>query len=307
MVTNSKILVAGGSGFIGSNLISELILKGNEVVCLSKNHIKFEKRIKNVNYIEHDLRHPIKKNELKNFSDIEYIINCSGYINHNHFQMDGKDIFSNHFEIIHNLIDLALILKPVSFIQIGSSDEYGKRNSPIKESVREEPLSPYALGKLASTHYLRQCYLKGILNTVVLRPFLVFGERQNKQRFLPYLIENCKNDREFKVTKGEQIRDYLYIKDFNKALIKCLKNKNAYGEIINIGSGIPISIKEVILEVQALIGKGKPIFGGISYREGESMDLYANIEKAKRLLNWSPKHDFKKSLEKVINWYSNND
>ena len=64
MVTNSKILVAGGSGFIGSNLISELISKGNKVVCLSKNYIKFEKRIKNVNYIEHDLRHPIKKNDL---------------------------------------------------------------------------------------------------------------------------------------------------------------------------------------------------------------------------------------------------
>ena len=89
-------------------------------------------------------------------------------------------------------------------------------------------------------------------------------------------------------------------------MIKCLKNKNAYGEIINIASGIPISIKEVILEVQAFIGKGKPIFGGINYRESESMELYASIEKSKRLLNWSPKHDFKRSLEKVINWYSNN-
>ena len=76
-----------------------------------------------------------------------------------------------------------------------------------------------------------------------MRPFLVFGEMQGNDRFLPYLINNCLNDREFKVSKGEQIRDYLYVKEFNKGLIKALDNKNAYGEVINIASGNPIGIK----------------------------------------------------------------
>ena len=130
---------------------------------------------------------------------------------------------------------------------------------------------------------------------------------QSKNRFLPYLIENCIKDREFNVTKGLQFRDYLYIKDFNQALIKTLNNEKSYGEIINIASGIPILIKDVVSEVNKIIGKGKPIFGGIDYRENESMELYADINKAKNILNWEPKYDFKKTLKSVIKWYYENE
>ena len=90
----------------------------------------------------------------------------------------------------------------------------------------------------------------------------------------------------------------MYIKDFNLALIKALKNQNAYGEVINIASGIPISIKEVIECVTDITGKGKPIYGGIEYRKGESMNLYADIVKAKKILQWEPKFQFKDSLKK---------
>ena len=153
---------------------------------------------------------------------------------------------------------------------------------------------------------MQQCYRQGIINTVVLRPFLVYGERQSKERFLPYLIDNCLNDREFKVSSGEQLRDYLYIKDFNTALINALNNENAYGEVINIASGIPIAIKDVIKTVKELIGGGKPIIGGLKYRKGESMKLYADIEKAKIILGWEPKYEFRDSLRKVIDWYAKN-
>ena len=89
-------------------------------------------------------------------------------------------------------------------------------------------------------------------------------------------------------------------------LIKALNNNDAYGEVINIASGKPISIREVIESVKEIIGKGKPIFGGLDYREGQSLELYANIEKAKKILNWEPKCEFKKTLKDVIKWYSQN-
>ncbi len=98
----------------------------------------------------------------------------------------------------------------------------------------------------------------------------------------------------------------MYVKDFNNALIKALNNKDAYGEVINVASGIPISIREVTETVKEIIGKGKPIFGGLDYRKGESMELYSNIEKAKKILNWKPKYELKSSLKEVIEWYSKN-
>ena len=155
--------------------------------------------------------------------------------------------------------------------------------------------------------FLQQCFRQRILNTIIFRPFLVFGEMQNKDRFLPYLIDSCKKNKKFKVSRGEQIRDYLYIKDFNNAIIKSINNKNAYGEVFNIASGRPISIKEVIFNVREIIGKGEPILGGIDYRKGESMELYANIDKARDLLNWQPQFEFKDALKKVIKWYLENE
>lgn len=306
MVKNSKILVAGGSGFIGANLIKELISSGNEIISISKNKPLKKKELEKVKYIFHDLTRPLSKDIFKYLSDVQYIVNCSGYVDHSSFLNGGKNVLKDHFESTFNLTNLAINLKVESFIQIGSSDEYGENNSPISESIRESPISPYALGKVSSTHYLQQCFRQGLLNTVVIRPFLVYGEGQNKNRFLPYLIDNCINNREFKVTKGAQIRDFLYIKDFNLALIKALKNQKAYGEVINIASGIPISIKEVIECVTDITGKGKPIYGGIEYRKGESMNLYADIVKAKKILQWEPKFQFKDSLKKVINWYREN-
>ena len=305
MVKNSKILVAGGTGFIGSNLILELISKGNEVISVSNCHNK-KKSIKKVVYITHNLSKPFEEKEVKLFSDIEYVINCSGYIDHRDFLNGGKEVFYNHFEALYFLTNLAIKIKAKALIHLGSSDEYGCNSSPLNEKNRESPETPYALAKQASTHYLQQCYRKGTLNTVILRPFLVYGEGQTKKRLLPYVIDNCLNDREFKVSLGEQIRDYLYIKDFNSALIKALNNKNAYGEVINVASGIPISIRKVIETVKEIIGKGKPILGGLDYRKGESMELYANIDKAKRILDWEPEYEFKETLEKVIDWYKKN-
>ena len=306
MVKNSKILVAGGSGFIGSNLISDLLSLENEVISISKNNIKIERKIKGAKYICHDLCKPIKKDQFTLIKDIDYIINCSGYVNHNNFQNGGKEVFNQHLESVYLLTNLAIDLNVKTFVQIGSSDEYGKKQSPINESIREKPMTPYSLAKLASTHLLEQYNAKGILNSVILRPFLVFGENQSKDRFLPFLIDNCIKDKEFKVTYGEQIRDYLYIKDFNRALINTLDNEKAYGQVFNIASGIPISIRELIIYVNQIIGRGHPIFGGIDYREGESMNLYADIDKAKKLLFWKPQFELKKSLKKVISWYQNN-
>ena len=304
MVRNSKILVAGGTGFIGENLINELLSLGNEVVSISIRKIKTAKNIK---YIFHDLTMQLNKKDLLYLSDIDYIVNCSGYVDHTNFKNGGKSIFNNHFQSLYLLTELGIKLNVKSFIHIGSSDEYGISKSPIKENIREMPISPYALGKLTCTHYLQQCFRQGLLNAVILRPFLVFGERQKTNRFLPYIIKECLNDREFKVTKGEQKRDYLYVKDFNNAVLKSLNNKKAFGEVINIASGNPITIREIINKVQNNIGKGRPIFGGQEYRQGESMELYANIKKAKDILDWYPKSNFDQSLNKVINWYKNND
>ena len=118
MVKNSKIIVAGGSGFIGSNLISELISNGNEVISISKSAHNIKRKVDSARYIFHDLKQPIKQDLFKSFANVEYIINCSGYIDHSNFRNNGKEVYYEHFNSLITLTNLAIDLNIKTFVQL---------------------------------------------------------------------------------------------------------------------------------------------------------------------------------------------
>ena len=98
-----------------------------------------------------------------------------------------------------------------------------------------------------------------------------------------------------------------YVGDIVNAILISLKSKNAFGEVINIASGFAISIKDIVEIVQSIIGSGNPIYGEIVNRCHENMQLYADISKAKKLLNWEPKVHIKEGLIKTISLTSESD
>ena len=121
---------------------------------------------------------------------------------------------------------------------------------------------------------------------VILRLFLVYGPGQDSSRFLPQIIKGCFSGKEFETSLGEQLRDFCYIDDITDGILKTLKCNDVNGEVINLASGDPVSIRSVIEKVRNYIGKGRPIFGKIAYRPGENMKLYADTSKAESLLKW---------------------
>ena len=133
--------------------------------------------------------------------------------------------------------------------------------------------------------------------------YLVYGSHQDNNRLIPYTIDECLKKNNFDCSSGKQFRDFLYIDDLLSAIFKCLGNKKAIGQIINIGKGKPENVKKVILLIKNKIKSGKPIFGKISFRKDEIMKLYPNILKSKKILNWSPKTKFEKGIKKVIKYY----
>lgn len=291
-----NLLIVGGNGFIGRHIAERALQKGWCVTSIGLSGLGllgtrcFAADITDLEM----LRAAIKKMRF------EYVVNCGGYIDHRLFFNDGRDVVETHFNGVLNLVQTIDRSALRCFINIGSSDEYGAVEAPQSEASREAPISPYSLGKLAATHFLQMLHKTEQYPAIILRPFLTYGPGQNRQRFIPQIILGCLEDRTFPTSAGAQVRDFCYIEDTVNAVFAAMKEKKAIGEIINIGSGQGRTIRNIIEKVREMVGAGNPQFGTIPYREGENMSLYANIEKAKKILNWSPQIDLDKGLEQTI-------
>ena len=298
-----NLLVLGGTGFIGSHVVSRATQKKWKVTSVSFHGRNNSKYIKGVTYLKIDLTKYELLKKIK-FSEFDYVINLSGYIDHSPFFQGGRKNIENHFDIVLNIIEkCGANIK--CFLQVGSSDEYGDLKSPLSEEQREKPISPYSLGKVATSHFLQMLHNTESFPCTILRIFLTYGPGQDKKRFIPQIIDGCLSNNSFPTSLGEQLRDFCYIDDVVDAIFLCLENQRSHGQIYNVGSGEPIQIKTMIEKIVRLIGKGTPNFGTVPYRKGESMELYPDTSKIKKDLGWEPKYSLDEGLKKSIEWYKN--
>ena len=301
-MNKKKILITGGTGFIGYHLAKKCLKLNWSVTSLStKNPTKIRK-LKKIKYLILDIS---KKSDLKKIINInyDYVVNLAGYVDHSR----KKKTLYSHYNGCRNISEIFLRKKIKKFIQIGSSIEYGRNLSPQKENLNNtKTFSIYGKAKLMSTNYLLSLYKKYSFPVSVLRLYLVYGPYQDRNRVIPIVIDNALKSKEFDCSLGTQFRDFVYIDDVVNGIIKSLKTKKSNGQIINLGSGKPIMIKDVILKICKIIGSGKPQFGRIKFRKDEIKNLYPSIVKAKKILNWRPKVKINFGLKKTINFYKKN-
>ena len=242
----------------------------------------------------------MERNIQKSF---KYVVNLGGYVDHS----NKKKTFKSHYVGCKNLAEIFLKKNPKAFIQIGSSVEYGNLKSPQIESARCYPnliKSVYGKAKLLSSIYLIELFKKKKFPLTILRLYLAYGPRQDINRFLPIIIKGCIKNEKFLCSNGNQLRDFIHVDDVVNAILKALTSKNAKGEIINIGSGKPRKIRNIIEHVKKISKGGYPQFGKIKLRKDEILKLYPNIRKAKNKINWSPKISFEKGLKSTIKFYN---
>ena len=235
----------------------------------------------------------------------DYVINCSGYIDHRNISHGGSHLFDVHFSGLLNLVKCVKHDGLRGFIHIGSSDEYGGAPSPQHEDLREAPISPYACAKVAASHLIQMLHRTEGFPGIVARLFLVYGPEQNMQRFLPQVIAGCLNNQSFPVSAGEQIRDFCYIDDVADALLGLVQEQSAQGQVFNVASGTGIPIRNMIEMVRNCIGTGNPNFGEIPYRYGENMSLIADIKKISATTGWQPTTSLEAGIERTVQWYRN--
>ena len=227
-----KILIVGGTGFIGYHLANRAIKKGWKVYSISTKKPSKKRFLSKVIYIICDIT---KKKDLRKKIKIQfdYIVNLGGYVNHSDYSRTLK----SHYYGCKNLVELFIDNPPKKFVQIGSSSEYGNAKSPHTEKTICKPLSIYGKAKLLSTKYLLQMLKKKDFPVVILRLYQAYGPKQDANRIIPQAITSFLENINFDTTEGKQLRDFIYIDDVIRAIINSLLIKKSKGKIINIGTG----------------------------------------------------------------------
>ena len=298
----NNILIIGGTGFIGYHLAKKALKKGWQVTSISSRRPKKIRYLKRVKYIICDIT---KKKSLKKnvHGFFKYIVNLGGYVDHS----NKKKTFESHYVGCKNIAEIFIKKMPIAFVQMGSSVEYGNLKSPQKENIKynkKSVKSIYGKAKLAASMYLINLFKEKKFPSTILRLYLAYGPKQDVNRFLPIIIKACIKNKTFACSEGIQLRDFVYIDDVVEAIIKSLINKNARGQIINIGSGKPKKIKNLIKYIQKNLKGGYPQFGKIKLREDEILKLYPNINKASKKIKWKPKISFSRGLQLTIKSYN---
>jgi nucleoside-diphosphate-sugar epimerase len=294
-----NILITGGTGFIGRNLIEKLKEDYNLIV-IGRKEVKESLGYK---YYKCDVAKLQDIDNVFKNEKIDQVIHLATYYTPFHKKEDISIMIDTNVKGINNILELALLYKVEKVINTGSCFEYGNSNEILKEKDIVDPWNLYATTKILAEDIINYYCKKG-LNAITLRLFPPFGLWDNPNKLIPFVIKSALKNKEIPLTFGEQKWDYTYSKDIAEAYRLALQTTIKGHEIINISNNNPISLKEI---VEKIIGytysKSKVLFGAVPYRENEIMYLHGDNSKAKEILKWSPKYTFDKALRETIEFF----
>jgi len=316
-----KIIVTGGLGFIGSNLIELLIKKNYFVINIDKityssnfYNTKDFVKLNNYKFIKLDIKNKKIKDIFLKYKPIA-IFNLAAET-HVDRSIDNPNIFiQSNIVGVYNLLESFKVFSRKNkskLIHISTDEVYGdiiKGRSKEKDSY--QPSSPYAASKAASDHLVSSYIRTYKIPAIVTNCSNNYGPKQHPEKLIPKLIYNIINNKELPIYgKGINSREWIFVKDHCEALIKIFL-KGKVGEFYNIGSNKNLNNLEVAREI--LISSNKIFKIGnkvkiklIKDRPGHDVRYALNSNKIKKKLGWKPKINFTKGLKLTINWYLKN-
>jgi UDP-glucose 4-epimerase len=307
-----RILVTGGAGFIGSNLVNRLVKLDAEVTVLDN---LFTGRKDNIEQLS---RVRFFENSVENLKLVERLVYESWIT----FHLAVRNIivsatepeldFKTNVEGTFNVLMAAKKYQVDRLIFVSSASIYGNAYSfPTNEVALPQALTPYAAGKISMESYHSAFYEMYNLPVVILRYSNVYGTNQSPTN--PYcgvvskFFKNAMSGRPLHIHgDGEQTRDFTYVDDVVEATLSAATNPKAIGEKLNIGSGVETSINKLAAMINGIAGGEEPPV----YEEPRSIDSInrrvLNIEKTRHILRWFPQTSLQKGLQKTHHWLQEN-
>lgn len=312
---NKKFLVTGGAGFIGSNIVKELLLRGDFVRVVDNLSTGRRENIEefsgnpNFEFIEGDLTSlEVAQNVAKG---IDFVLHQAAVPSVPRSIEDPMRSHNSNATATLNMLIAARDQKVKKFVYASSSSIYGDNPQlPKKEDFPIMPISPYALTKYAGERYAQIFYKIYGLNTICLRYFNVFGPKQNPNSqyaaVIPkFIIDILGKKKPVIYGNGEQSRDFTFVENVVQANILAAESDKGNGEVFNVACNQETSLNQLIVILEEIIGWKV----GADYKEARQGDVphsRADIVKAKVILGYSPKIEIKEGLEKTVDWLKQN-
>ena len=304
-----KALVIGGNGFIGSHLVDQLILDGSEVVILDVIERRYDPMPAEAQFIQGELSQAYLLREA--LTGVDVVFHLAWTTVHETANQDpSADVTANLIPSIH-LFEACLRsgVKRVVFTSSGGT-VYGRAATiPIKESHPKNPLNSYGITKLCVEKYLYMFGRLYGLDYAVLRPSVPYGPRQN-----PLGLQGAASIFLYRVSRnlpikiwgdGSITRDYFYISDLTTALGKAARTSLKDDRIFNIGGSEAITLKELLTEVENIVGKSAQVVNELP-RDFDADQIVLDTSLAAEILDWKPAIDLKEGLSKTWSWMCSN-
>lgn len=306
----ANYLVTGGAGFIGSNIVEELVRRGEKVRVLDNfvtgKRENVEPFLNKIELMEGDIR---DKGALdRALKGVDFVIHQAALRS---VPKSVDDPFSTNDINVFGTLNLLMAAKEAKakrVVYASSSSVYGDvKTFPQKETDLTRPISPYGVSKLAAENYCVTFAKTFGLETVSLRYFNVFGPRQNPESkysaVIPaFLFKMMKGEPPIVEWDGKQSRDFTYVANIVQANLKACIVPGISGEVFNVACGTTASVIDIVNMLNKILKiKVKPQYA--AKRPGDVRKTYANIDKMKRLLKIGPLTQFEEGLHLTVEWF----
>ena len=320
-----KILITGGSGFIGSNLVNLLLKKKYAVINIDKSaysanpyNVKKFRNNKNYLFFKLDINQRTKIIKIIKKYKPEGIINLAAETHVDRSIDDAEKFIKTNIGGVYNLLEILRKLKKktknkMKFLQISTDEVYGDipGSKLASEKDNYNPSSPYSASK-ASADQLVKAYGRTYgIKTLIANPCNNYGQNQFPEKFIPKMIFNILNNKPLPIYgKGGNIREWIHVNDNCEAILKVFQ-KGKFGENYNIGTNIKLKNIDIVKKLLK-IAKSKIMVGNkvkISFvkdRPGHDLRYALNSSKIRKKMKWKHKISTSKGLEDTFDWYKNN-
>lgn len=305
-----RVLITGGTGFVGANLALKLLRIGHRVTLLVRaRHLtwRLKEFKKDVEFRTAELSDTRSTERAVKQARPDWIFHLAAHGAYS-YQSEDKAIVSANLLGTINLLGACAKKGFDAFVHAGSSSEYGYKDHAPREDEPLEPNSLYAVTKAAATHYCRFFALKHGFKVPTLRLYSAYGPYEEPTRLMPVLIVKGLGGRLPPLVSPGTVRDFIYIDDIIDAFLKAARSPlKDPGAVFNLGTGHQIRMRDVVSVARRVLRiEDKPRWGSMARRKWDTNVWVANSAKIRRQLKWSPKQTFEKGFAKTVAWFQSN-